>query len=220
MNRNKYFYKEKLLYKLKRRLDEIREEERNLGYVELETPHFLGYIAYLVPRQDIQNREDASIYWEISKVGSTQTAKTIKKFSWNDPKWRKTWRQEKPSLNHVSVEQYKKLSDKAKKFFNIYNDYNHRRVKEYYCTLPSWYFEIAYKKRYRTSIKIESTSLESESALLVKQIDLLDISWGLGNSGKYHRRFENRRQRRYNKIQITTCKYNFYDNYKDHAYWW
>ena len=66
--RNKQFLKEKEFNRLKKRLDEITTAQHNLGWVELEIPQFIGYIAKLEPRQDIQNRDDAWVFHGICET--------------------------------------------------------------------------------------------------------------------------------------------------------
>ena len=193
---------------LRERLSEIRKEQSKLGYIELESPYFLHYKAILIPRNDIQNRNDANIFWEISRCSSTCTAKTIKKFSWNNKKWKHTWLQEKPNLSRILEKDFKKfqLSDKAKRYFEKYEEVTKFGKRVYYsCILPSWYFEIYYKKVFRTQLKIESRELESEEAFIRGRLrsEYADLWWSDNHSTRWSRTAQNKAFRRKINIWLT-----------------
>ena len=81
--RNKYYTKEKEFIRLNKELDKNYQAQKDLGWIELDIPIFIGYEAYLEPREDIQNREDAWVFWEICQGLGTKTfAKKIKYFDW------------------------------------------------------------------------------------------------------------------------------------------
>ena len=223
MKRNKQFYKEKEILRLRNRISEIREEQQSLGYVELETPHFIGYEAYLIPREDIRNRVDGQVFFEVSSVCTKPTAKAINKFSWNRKVWKHTWNQEKPSLNRINPNLIKTLSDKAKRFFaKVEVDRAWGKGVYYTCTLPNWYFEIAYRKRFRTKLKVESTKLESELQECKKALDILtDTTWGYsyGAYYKWFRRFQNKKQRQLSKRLERDADFANVEHYKGASYY-
>jgi len=73
MRKNKHFEKEKEFIRLQKQLAKNWETQRSLGWSELTEPKFIGYNAYLEPRQDIQNRDDAWVFWYICQNFGTKT---------------------------------------------------------------------------------------------------------------------------------------------------
>jgi hypothetical protein len=107
--RNKNWLKEKSFIRLQLELDKNHQAQRNLGWIELENPRFIGWIAKYNPRGDIQNREDAWIFWEIcEKLGTKCHSRKIELFDWNKKK-RRNQIISYPSINEISEDYYLSL---------------------------------------------------------------------------------------------------------------
>lgn len=173
MRRNKHFEKEKEFIRLQNQLAKNWETQRNLGWEALNNPQFIGFEAVLEPRQDIQNRDDAWVFWFICQnFGKSKFSRKISEFIWNDKKKKHCALilQDKPHIESIHREVYLQLPEEIKKWFtNAYkyedNGSWYRDFSNYYeCKVPSFYFEIVYKKSYRTKVKLFSPILEQEEA--------------------------------------------------------
>jgi hypothetical protein len=170
--RNKKWLKEKALIRLQKELDKNRQAQRNLGWIELENPRFIGWIAKFNPRKDIQNREDAWIFWEIcEKLGTVCHARKIDLFDWNKKK-RRNMIISYPSIKDISEDYYLGLPPQVRKYFtedthgNYTEGYRRRWGKWYYCTVPNFFWEIVYEKEYQTKVKvIDEILLQEESEI-------------------------------------------------------
>lgn len=229
MNLDKHTKQEKYIRKIEEEISRLRNEQRNLGYVQLDEKQFIGYEAYLVPRQDIQNRNDAEIFWNMANHASTAFAKRIDKFSWNDKGWRNHWIQSKPMIRSISTEAFKLLSDKVKSYYQFVSKGNGWHSKDEYINIvPTYYFEIKYRKVYRTQIKVESVLIEQELAELENYLisnNYYDL-YGCSTAPKHYRKMLNVSRRRFNKQKVKLLEsnqdidINFDNNYKDASWYW
>jgi len=82
--RNKYFFKEKELIRLRMEDAKINDAIRNQGWVELEEPVHNGYYAEWVLRDDILRRDDAAAFQEALNACAKQIWSKNSKFRYKD----------------------------------------------------------------------------------------------------------------------------------------
>lgn len=227
--RNKHFLKEKEYRRLKTRLDEIRQIQRNLGWVELPEPRFIGWKAKIKPRQDILNRDDDWVFIGISDLFGTETfARKIELFEWELKRKSKDRfvQYSRPHIRTISQHEWESLVPQAKKWF-VPDTYTSWR-NQYYCTIPSFYWEITYEKEYQTKQKISDVLLEQEEAEIRKRLDwdFRDLEFRCSNAPKSFRKKLNRKQRAKSKQTLYRIIHNgfdlvFEDNFRGAAwlYW-
>jgi len=145
---------------LERELNELYAIERNLGYKELEKPIFLGWKVKLIPRKDIQNRDDANVFWEVIKTccspGFIPDKSYLKK---KNSKFNK--KPYVPEIIRIYEKQYEALSDAAKKFFSYSEYHSTRWHKIYYYNGPNFYWEHKLVRVFKTHIRVIDGDLKS-----------------------------------------------------------
>lgn len=225
--RNKYFLKEKEYLRLKKELEINRYAQRRLGWVELDKPKHIGWVAKLKPRQDILNREDAWVFEGICDLfSSVSYAKKIELFDWNIKK-KKTYytTYNKPHIKSIGQHQYDSLVPQAQKYFTLDT---HTWTNRYYCNVPNFYWEIFYEKNYQTKVKISDCILEQEEAEIQYQIDKkfhIRDKWCKGAPKSFRKKL-NRSQRAKSKQTLYNIVINgkdeeFVDNYRSARWlWW
>ena len=156
-------YKEYLA--LQDRRSEIWQAQRN-NRIKLDEPYHRGYNHSLEPRQDIQNREDAWVFWAICErfVNSKYTRRQ-KPSAKEKRASRHALEQYQPTVRRISEEEYDKYVPAIQKHFTpvewdyrlepiqyyfefgdyFYDSKNLKRVwkasrKGYQCTIPLFYF--------------------------------------------------------------------------------
>jgi len=224
--RNKQFLKEKEYLRLKKELLENRNAQRNLGWIELPEPEFIGYIAKLEPRQDIQNRQDDWVFWTIcDNFGTTSFARRIELFDWDKKKTFSIYH--KPHISSISQYAYDLLPSQVQKHFKE-DPYTRRWGIWYYCTVPSFYWDITYVKEYRTKVKLIDEILQQEESELESKLlhNFYDEKRNYHNAPKHFRKTLNRSQRAKSKQTLHNILYKdkdveFVDNYKSANWlWW
>ena len=224
--RNKQFLKEKEYLRLKKELRENRNAQRNLGWIELPQPEFIGYIAKLEPRQDIQNRQDDWIFWTICEnFGTTSFARRVELFDWDKKKTFSVYH--KPHISSISQYAYDLLPSQVQKYFKE-DPYTRRWGTWYYCTVPSFYWDITYIKEYRTKIRLIDEILQQEESELESKLlhNFHDEERRFENAPKHFRKTLNRSQRAKSKQTLHNIIYKnkdveFVDNYKGAKWlWW
>jgi hypothetical protein len=231
--RNKQFLKEKEFLRLQNALAENHRVQRELGYVELSVPIFIGWTAKLSLRDDIKNRSDAWVFEFLIEHLST-TAFTRKKeyFFWFNKKnvvnnWRTV--HDKPHIRGINENYYiNNLSPQVKKWFVEIETQHNYWGKWYNCTVPDFYWEIIYEKTYRTHVKLFDEVLQQEEAELKDEISrkFHHESKYFGSVPKSYRKLLNRAQRNKSKETLYNIVYKdseneFEDDYKGAAwdYW-
>lgn len=225
--RNKKFLKEKEYIRLKKQLCLNNEAQRNLGWVELQKPEFIGYKAKLEPRQDIQNRDDNWVFLAICEnFGTTCSARKISDFDWNKKKGSKYEPIAKPHIRSINQSTYLILPPQVQKYFKEDPYYNRFGIY-YYCIVPDFYWEIKYDKNYRTKAKIFDEILQQEESELKYTINtkFYDFDNRYRYAPKSFRKILNREQRAKSKqtlyrIQFVDNELEFEDNYRDAAWWY
>jgi hypothetical protein len=227
--RNKHFLNEKEYIRLKKELNDNLSAQRNLGWVELPQPQFIGYIAKLEPRQDIQNRDDAWVFWYIcQKFGTTYFARKIEYFDWNRKKKHSYYIPiNKPHIHAIGINTYLDLPPQVQKYFRTDTISNSWRV-HYYCDVPNFYWEIIYEKEYKTKVRLIDEILQQEEAEIESKINrkFYNQNHMMSNAPKHFRRSLNRSQRAKSKktlhnIWKKDMNCEFEDNYRGAAWlWW
>lgn len=193
--RNKYFFKEKQLIRLKLEDRKNNAAMMNQGWVELDEPIHHGYNAEWVLRDDISRRDDAHVYQEALDACKGSVWSKKKDFKYKDWKTKK-WYVRKPSLHKINKAKYLALSDRAKKFFHedlSYKKNYFHKDSQYICTLS---FELVVKitKSFITHRREHDGLLyqkEAEIEEAMYRIAGNDNPWGYNNSEpKWYRKHE------------------------------
>jgi hypothetical protein len=201
--RNKKWAKEKEFLRLKRELQKNSDSQRNLGWIELEEPIFIGWKAKIEPRKDIQNREDSWIFWKICENFSTGVfSKRIKDFDWNRKKPVNQWNvQRPPHVKCINDSVYDNLPPQVQKYFTedhyLSKEYRYRFGTWYSCNIPDFFWEIVYVKEYKTKVRVLDEILLQEEDDIEKEIyqnHYWEYKWYKG-APKHFRRTLNRIQR-------------------------
>lgn len=164
------------------------QAQRDLGYVELEKPRPNGWDVVLIPRKDIQNREDADVFWEILKVCALDGHIRVK--SWYRSKHKKYINYPYvPKLTYIKKEKYDTLRPAVQKHFYFYKKGSyfdlHKIPHDFYkCTVPYFYWDSKLIRAYITSVHIIDEILLQEEDEIRKQIYYLQDKLGVGNEGK------------------------------------
>lgn len=227
--RNKYYIRDKEYKSLCKKLCDNQQAQRDLGWIELETPIFIGYRAKLEPRQDIQNRDDAWVFWDISKnLSTTEFARKIEHFHWNVKK-KRNWfvEMKKPHIKSISESVYNSIPPQIQKYFKL--DEHYYRYPCYYCDVPNFYWEIVYEKEYRTKVRRIDSDLKKEESEIRRRIDFdfYNENNHMSGSPSWFRRRLNKSQKAKSKQTLYNIIYNgdedatFEDNYKSANWlWW
>jgi hypothetical protein len=232
--RNKKWAKEKEYRRLKTSFYKNRETQRNLGWVELDEPIFIGYTAKLEPRKDIQNREDAWIFWDICKsLSEKKFAKKIEDFDWNKKVKPKLYYDVPPRIKCIHESVYDKMPPQVKKYFvcDTYQlhrkEYKYRFGIWYVCVVPDFFWEIVYEKTYKTKVRIIDELLLQEEAELESKLysDFYDEFNWYSSAPRHFRNSLNRLQRARSKEdirkQINGEDPDWTPNYKNAKWlWW
>lgn len=117
MKRDKHFYKEKEIIRLKQESREVWESIRNQGSIKLEKPIHHGYHATFVLRADISRRDDAHVYQEALNACNAVIWCKNPDFKFKNRKTKKMERHY-PSLKKIHKAEYEKLSLSARKLFS------------------------------------------------------------------------------------------------------
>jgi len=232
MRRNKHWSREKEFIRLEKQLEENWEAQKNLGYIELPEPIFLGYNAKLQPRADIQNREDDWVFWSIASLSTKTFAKKISDFDWNRKV--KPWksRYHKPRILSISESTYNSIDPQIRKWFTnevpYYGNGWYRFDNSYYCKVPDFYWKIEYEKVYKTKSKIFDCILQQEEAEIshILKTKFYHQNRRYSNAPKDFRKSLNRSQRAKSKQTLYNIVYKnmyceFEDNYRsaNWLYW-
>lgn len=201
--RNKYFYKEKELIRLRMKDQELHTAIRNQGLVELEEPIHHGYNADWVLRPDIARRDDAAAYQEALDACKGRIWGKTPDFKHKDKKTKK-WVLHNPKMNPIKKVTYDALSPTAKKFYIEDTTRTKKYWKlgftdiQYRCTL-SYELVVVITKSYITHRREHDNvlyQLEAENEKMMYIVAGNDNPWG-GNhsSSKWWRSYENKQEK-------------------------
>lgn len=200
--RNKQFWKEKKLIRLRMKDREINEAIRNQGWIELDQPIHNGYYAEYVLRDDILRRDDAAVYQEALDACKEKIWGRNPEFKVKNKKT-KRWEQIKPKLKDIKKEDYEKLSPSAKKLFFESTKVNRNwrygySDKWYTCTLS---FELVIKvtKAFITHRREHDGILyqmDAENEKMMYQVAGNNNPWGSSDrSYRAYLRYDNRKEK-------------------------
>jgi hypothetical protein len=217
-NTKNEFYKKYL--KLIERRSEIWDAQRNLGYVELETPIHHGYISFYVLRDDISRRKDGEILANLLNKYSHHVWSRTKDFIEKNGKRKYV---KTPSLTLLQEREYEKLTPKIQEYFRVtWEKYWDGYRKCYILDFPSYYLVIKKKKDYITHRKVIDGTLEAEEAFIRDQIYLISYQLDIYNTSsmKPYSKAKNKSNRRADNIVlkriVTSFEYlDFYDTIHD-----
>jgi hypothetical protein len=223
--RNKYFYKEKELIRLRMKNQELNDAIRNQGLVELEEPIHHGYNADWILRPDISRRTDASAYQEALDACKGRIWNKTPDFRHKDKKT-KRWVLHNPKMNPISKVTYDALSPTAKKFY-IEDTSNTRKYWKlgftdikYRCTL-SYELVVVVTKSFITHRREHDNvlyQLEAENEKMMYNVAGDDNPWGSdSNTSRFWRKHENTKEKLQAEREIVEIKkaYLSDDKYKD-----
>lgn len=213
--RNKQYFKEKAIIRLKMEDYEIRDAIRNQGLVELEEPIHDGYNAEWVLRKDYARRDDAAVYQEALDACKGKVWSRTPEFRYKNSKTKK-WEQYYPALHKINKEKYEALSPSAKKFFFECSDkkkywkYGYTD-KEYRCTL-SYELVVLITKSYITHRKEHDNVLYQMDAENEKMLRI--VTNGNPYPGSYHNKYWRRHENKKEKLKAEREVINVVKEYK------
>lgn len=194
---------------VRRRQDEIRIAQRNLGYEELEKPYQRGWNAYWVLRSDVGRRDDAEELQSIlDHYGATIYSRDKEFKTWS--RKLKEYVNHEPHIKTIGQKEYDSLYPWAKKWFEHdpskdRHSYWYGTIKVYKCTFPKWFLKMKKVKHWVTHYKVQDEVLEQEYAELDSLEErLIDYrSWySFGKSAKPYKKFRNKEFRLKEKREI------------------
>lgn len=229
---NKKWRDEKKFIALKTLYWEKCDAINNLGWVELDRPYQDGWYAFLSLRKDVSNREDAWVFQYIADNHSTeQWARNVSDFWWNRRKQkRQYWSHPKPHVSGISKHTYESLPPQVKKWFapDEYRASPWSRPA-YRCVVPDFFFEISYRRRMITKVRVFDSVLESEKSFLADKLysDFPMWRYGSGAAPKSFRKMLNRSERARSKqalhktLRSEEMEFDFRENHRGAAwlYW-
>lgn len=171
------------------------EAQMALGYVELDKPIPRGWDVIVIPRADIQNREDAWIFWKI--ISTCVRKGFIRNKTWYKSK--KSYYQQypyRPEFFTILEDDLKKLPAAVQKWFGLdvygkglVNGVDWRGRKHYKNQVPHFYWETKLVRSYITRVKLIDVDLKKEEAELDAQIAKYRYEfndWWSGHVPKYY----------------------------------
>jgi hypothetical protein len=156
--------------KLHKRLNELYQIRRNLGYEKLKIPEFTGWKKYFILRNDIKNSDKNIQLERILKVINDEVFCKRKDFKIYNRKEKK-YEIFEPKLQYLEISKFEKfikegkLSEEDRKYFQkvkrIIGWYFKREI-EVYEFIYQWMFITIKKKHFITEKKILDEILEKE----------------------------------------------------------
>lgn len=201
---NKYEQEHKKFLALKRALDENYITQKNLGYTKLEKPIRSGWKVSLIPRIDIQRREDADVFWKILASAGFSIITSSKKKYYKEAKLHSNFN---ARILKISKAKYDSFEPALQKHFTQCTLRKHWN-EDYYCNIPNFYWELKFTKHYITEVKIiDELLLQEEAELKVQVFGKKYASYQEGRNppadyvNTFNRKFRARsKQTLYNKI--------------------
>lgn len=198
--RNKYFFKEKEINRLKTKSSEINQAMRNQNLIELDEPIHNGYNAEWTLRADISRRDDAHVYQEALDACKGTVWSKRPDFRYKDYKT-KRWMIRNPELKKLNKEKYEALSPSAKKFFfettktTKYWRYGYSD-KEYHCTL-SYELVVKISKHYITHRREHDSTLYKMDSEIDYMLNIVSNGNPYPGStySKFWRKHENKKEK-------------------------
>lgn len=198
MVQNKYEEYDKKYIALQKAWDKNWEAQRNLGYVELDKPRPHGWDILIIPREDVQNREDAHVFWDVLKACAKKGHIRVK--SWYKSKHKKYQTYPfRPYLKYLTKEEYQKLTPAVQKHFHFrpkgsYYGSHKLNFDFYICSVPNFYWVTKLVRSYITKVKVIDEILLQEEAEIKKELYFMEYERGQSFSKR-----RSRRKTRYNR---------------------
>lgn len=203
------------------------DAQRALGFMELDKPRPNGWNVLIVPRIDIQRREDADIFWEIISICGRKGFVRDKKWYFSKKKEYSCYPY-RPELAKIPKYVYDSLRPAVKKYFSESYKVDYWRGKSYYCNLPNFFWETKLERNYITRVFIIDELLKQEDAEIDEQLTILRDKYGIGcwmtNAPKSYCRAYHRSDRAHNKQALYNVVYkgmeeDFRYNHRNSATW-
>ncbi len=177
------------------------QEQRALGYIELEKPIPNGWKIVFTLRDDIQRREDADVFWEILDIASRHGFIRNKNiFLSKKKKYR--GHPYHPEFHSISEKTYESLRPAVKKYFHLdISCWTSWGFKPYNCHLPSYYIKEKLVRSYIKEVKVIDEVLLQEQAEIRAQLDYYKYSLHISdyNRNKAPKQYVKAYNRRYRK---------------------
>lgn len=148
--------------RLQKEDNELRQQARGLGFIQLDPPRRHGWEKFFVLREDIKRRNDANIIQNLlNKISKSVTSKKrdFKHYSYEQNRIIVL----NPELTPMLQKDFNKLSEQEKKYFYPCYSYKYNEIR--YKFLNDYFFITKVKPYYLTQIKIfdrEIVSREKE----------------------------------------------------------
>lgn len=225
LNKKEKRYKQYL--ELSKQHRQNRDAQHALGYIQLDTPRAHGWNVLIIPRQDIQNREDADVFWEIISICARKGFVRDKNWYYSRKKIYSSYPY-RPEFFKISKCVYNSLRPAVKKYFS--EDYKryYWYGNSYYCHLPNFFWETKLERNYITHVRVIDEILLQEQHELKEQLDYLSDKWGVGKwhtkAPKSYCKSYHRSDRAHNKQSLHNLLYkgmeeNFTYNHRNSATW-
>ncbi|MBL3658773.1 hypothetical protein [Fulvivirga sediminis] len=225
---NKVTQRERYVRKLQLERRRLVEARRRLGYVELETPIRHGWYKHLVLRDDVSRRVDAAVFLEILDQCGTECWGRDKRHA--DKVWDRENRENReiqfPGVRRIDSRTYKKLSPKARSWFDFYGNHWHYRygfMKHYMCTVPRHFFKLAYTRAYITKRKIMDADIEKRLAEIDSELrsnELYDMVHNFSYNNPWTSWHYHKRIRRRCKMALDQYDEDVFDSQVHRSYNW
>lgn len=210
MNTKDKNYKKYL--KTQRRIREIREAKKALGYEKLDKPYQKGFNMKWGLRDDILRREDADVLiYIVEKYGTSIYSRTGEFKHWS--RTHRAYIDERPRFKLIPESEYDTYVSKVQKWFKYdpaEDKYSfwYGGVKRFYrVDIPDYFLVEKVEKNWVTHYKVHDEVLEQE---LSEQYDLSDRLidyrrwYRMGHkTAKYYKTSKNRKLRRKLRMEIS-----------------
>jgi hypothetical protein len=191
--RRKQFIKDRnqRLRALDKKQWDIHDEMRNLEWIDLPEPMFVGYKRTLELRDDYTRRKDADFYYELLEVVQNDLKCRRKNFTFKCNKTHK-WVEHKLYPKVLTHAQFNKLTDRMKRMFYAMEDY--RTGKRSYHLIAKFCFVVRTDKNYVTRVKGYNGELVSKYTEIENYMETNGYQnflnklhgWGKHYSSYYH----------------------------------
>jgi hypothetical protein len=172
---DKYEERAKQYRKIKKRLNDLYTIFYREGWDDLPKPERFGWFKEVALSEEVLRRHDAYVFIEIldaCKVSLWAREKKYLERSW-EIKYRNK-KPQKPGLRNLSLKEYSKLSNEAKKYFykkSFFAIEEEEKIYCYSCILPRIFFVYAYRRAYRYRIQRINSKVQAEIAELRNSIE-------------------------------------------------
>jgi hypothetical protein len=129
---------------------ELWDQMKDLEWIDLPEPIFVGYERTLVIRDDYTRRKDAHLYEELLTHVQNSIRCKRKNFTFKCRKTHK-WVEQKLYPKKLKHKEYTRLPSNLQRMF--YSTYDYRRGTKSYELMNPYYFQVKTSKHYVTRVK-------------------------------------------------------------------